>query len=1132
MTPSPSLLRTRRFLPLLVTQTLGALNDNLFKNALVVLTLFQAAQGGAVLVAAAGGVFILPYVLFSSIAGQLADRSEKSRLIRRLKWLELGLMVLAVAGFLSGSLPLLFAVLFGLGVQATFFSPLKYGILPDHLAESELVAGNGLIEAGTFLGILAGTIVGGALVLLPGGREAVSVAGLLVAVAGLVAAMRIPPAPAADPTLRLGWNLPRETWGLLRTARENRPVWLAILAIGWFWTIGATVLSVFPVIARDTLAADGHVVTLFLTLFALGVGIGSTLCARLLGGEISARYVPFAALGISLAAWDFARTAAGATGLHDVAAMLGSAVGWRLLLDLALLGACGGIYSVPLYTIMQERSAPALRSRMIACNNVMNAFCMVVGAAAVAGLAAAGIGPTGTLLIAAAINTLVAFWIVAVMPRDTVRMVLRVYFRLFHRVEVRGLEHYRAAGERVVIVANHMSFFDGCLLGAFLPDDPAFVVDTHVARKWWARPLLSLIETFEVDPASPLALRHMVRRVREGGKLAIFPEGRITRTGALMKVYEGAAVVADRTGASLLPVRLDGPQFTPLGRMRGILRLRWFPRLVLRFGPPVRPEVDPALVGRPRRRALGRVMDAIMVDAAFAAANLDRTLFGALLDARARFGGRHAVLDDLDRAPIGFDRLVLGSAVLGRRLAAITAPGERVGLLLPNAKGTVVTFMALQAQARVPAMLNVSAGAEALLSACATAELRTVLCSRRFVEKGRLGPLVERLSGAVRFVWLEDLRAGIGTADKLRGMLDAWRARRLPGARGDADAAAVVLFTSGSEGRPKGVVLSHRNILANCAQLEAVLDFNPSDRVVNAMPLFHSFGLTGGTLLPLLNGVPAFLYPSPLHYRVLPEIIYGEDATILFGTDTFLNGWARHADSYDFRAVRQIFAGAERLREETRRLFADRFGKGILEGYGATETSPVIAINTPKAAKAGTVGRLLPGIEARLEAVPGIEEGGRLVVHGPNVMLGYLRPEAPGTLEPPPGGWYDTGDIVSIDAEGFVRILGRAKRFAKIAGEMVSMAAAEALAGEVWPEALHAVVSLPDARKGERLLLMTTQRDATPAALLARARERGVPELGVPREVRVIERMPLLGTGKTDYPAVQRLAGETVAAPA
>jgi acyl-[acyl-carrier-protein]-phospholipid O-acyltransferase/long-chain-fatty-acid--[acyl-carrier-protein] ligase len=333
-----------------------------------------------------------------------------------------------------------------------------------------------------------------------------------------------------------------------------------------------------------------------------------------------------------------------------------------------------------------------------------------------------------------------------------------------------------------------------------------------------------------------------------------------------------------------------------------------------------------------------------------------------------------------------------------------------------------------------------------------------------------------------------------------------------------------VLFTSGSEGAPKGVVHSHKALLANCAQLKAVVDFNPSDKVFNALPMFHAFGLTGGTLLPLMYGVRTFLYPSPLHYKIVPEMVYAEQSTIMFGTDSFLSGYARKGNPVDFQSLRYIFAGAERVRPETRAAYMTLFKKPIFEGYGTTETAPVLALNTWANSLEGSVGRLLPGISSRLEPVPGIEAGGRLLVRGPNVMLGYLRADAPGVREPVPDGWYDTGDIVRIDLAGYLTIQGRAQRFAKISGEMVSLAGAEALAHSLWPNASHAVVAVGDARKGERLVLVTSQADAAVRRLLAAARDRGMTEIQVPRDVLVVERVPLLGTGKVDYPAVGRMA--------
>jgi len=1127
-----SLLASRRFGPLCLTQTCGALNDNLVKNAMIVLAMFKAGADATSLAALAGALFIAPYALLSATAGQLADRFDKSRVIRIAKLAEVLLMAVAAYGFWMNSVPVLLGVLFGLGVQAAMFGPLKYGILPDHLRETELVAGNGLIEASTFLAILAGTVAGGALALLVSGPAIVGAVGVATALVGLLAALAIPVAPAADRSLRIGWNLVRETLDVTRQATKNRPVWLAILGLSWFWAIGATLLSEFPSVARDALGADGHVVTLMLAVFAIGVGAGSMLCARLLRGEVSARHVPFAALGISLFTWDFGATTLYAGGLHlaTVAAVIAAPAGWRMLADLLLLAMCGGIYSVPLYAILQEYAAPSHRARMIAANNIVNAVFMVAGAAAVAGLAATGVSAPRVLEVAAVANFAVAVWIFRLLPQTVLRSVLQWYFRRFHHARVEGLEHLAQAGERSIVIINHVSFLDGCFVAAFLPGDLVFAVDTEQARKFWF--LKHVIGIFPVDPANPMATKAMVKAVRAGRRLAIFPEGRITLTGTLMKIYDGPGMIADKADAAIIPVRIDGLQFHKTSRMQGKYPLRWFPRVRLSVLPPRRIDLPPTLVGRARREALGRIVQDAMLAAAFRPQHAERSLFAALLDARRLYDQGLPVVADVIPNDVGgttmtqltYDRLILGSVILGRKLAAFTEPGEHVGVMLPNSAGAVVTFFALQAQARVPAMINFTGGADSVRACCAAARIRTILTSRRAVHRGKLDALVAALSDGIHIVYLEDMRASIGLLDKLRGKFSARGASRLPGARVAADTPALVLFTSGSEGAPKGVVHSHVALLANCAQVATVVDFNPVDRVFNALPMFHAFGMTGGTLLPLMYGVRTFLYPSPLHYRVVPEMVYAEQSTIMFGTDSFLAGYARRGHPVDFQSLRYIFAGAERVRPETRAAYMAHFKKPIFEGYGATETAPVLALNTWANARAGTVGRLLPGIETRLEPVPGIQDGARLLVRGPNVMLGYLRAEAPGVLQPPHDGWYDTGDIVAIDAAGFVTIKGRAKRFAKIAGEMVSLSAAEALANAVWPEASHAVVAQPDARKGERLVLVTTQPGATPGALLAAARERGVAEIMVPRDLMAVAKLPLLGTGKIDYTAVHALA--------
>lgn len=1125
------LLRSRRFLPLFVVQFLGGMNDNVFKNAAIILVLYRlAGDGGPLLVTVAAGVFVLPFFLFSTVAGQIADKFEKSTLIRWVKLAEIPIMIAAAVALHMGEPSYLIAALFLMGAQSAFFGPLKYAILPDHLREDELVAGNGLVEAGTFVAILTGTVVGGVFVLAANGLAIVSSIVIALAVLGWLASRMIPVAPATARDVLIDCNLFTGTWRAIQHASGDRNLFLAILGISWFWLVGATFLSQFPSIAKDVLGGNEGVVTLLLTTFAIGIAIGSLWCNALLKNEISAKYVPLAALAMTAFIIDFYLVVAdrrvGGT-LVDAKAFLATIGNWRVLFDLFVIAVAGGLYSVPLYAILQSESAREHRARNVAVNNILNALFMVVGAVIAGALLALGISVPGILVALAIANLAVAVYICQLLPHHLFKTVFAIILRPLFRVREEGLDRYRQAGARAVVVANHVSFLDGLLLAVFLPGRPVFAVDTHIARQWWARPFLMLARTFTVDPTNPFATKALVREVRAGNHLVIFPEGRITVTGALMKIHEGPGMIADKAEADLIPVRIAGAEASTLSRMKGKLRQCWFPRITITVLELRRFKIPEGTKGRARRRIAGEQLYDVMSDLIFRTCDTDRTLFQAFLEARAIHGGGTAVLEDIERDPVTYNRILLGAGILGRALGASTERGERVGFLLPNSVGAAVTLFALISTGRVPAMLNFSAGPANVVSACWTAEVQTVLTSRRFVEIGKLEELISAIGSVARVIYLEDLRNRISVFDKLVGLLArpyaGWLHRRL---RIEASDPAVVLFTSGSEGRPKGVVLSHANLLANRYQLSARIDFNATDIAFNALPIFHSFGLTGGLILPLLSGVRTFLYPSPLHYRIVPALVYDTNATILFGTDTFLAGYARMSHAYDFFNVRYVFAGAEKVKDETRRIWSEKFGLRILEGYGATETAPVLAVNTPMHFRAGTVGRLVPGVTARLEPVPGVDEGGRLYVTGPNIMLGYLLADAPGKLQAPPEGEYDTGDIVDIDAEGFVRILGRAKRFAKIAGEMVSLTAVEGLAAKTWPDHAYAVVAVPDQRKGEQLVLITDNPDAPREALSSTARAEGASELMVPRLILSVDAVPLLGTGKIDYPAAAELVAE------
>ena len=699
---------------------------------------------------------------------------------------------------------------------------------------------------------------------------------------------------------------------------------------------------------------------------------------------------------------------------------------------------------------------------------------------------------------------------------------IRFLLRLCFRLTAHGLEETLGGGP-LLLIPNHVSWIDFLFLYAFLDEDWRFVTSSTVARTTWIHQLVMVNErTFPVDTASPYSLREVAAYLQKGGRLALFAEGRISTTGSLMKVQEGTGFLVRATGAKVVTAYLRGAERVRFVRHAGWRR--WFPRVSVHFraagAPPTYEAISQA---ETRRRLAGWLRDRMVehqfqVEMEFGARHLPE----AVAETAAAIPGRTA-LEDVSFQPLSYRRLMVGADALSGLWPTILGPGraDPVGVLLPNVNALPVVLLSLWTAGKIPTLLNFSSGMPTMLACARLAGLRAVVTSRAFLAKAKLDPSAFEAAG-LQIHYMEEVRGRLSLGARLAALARNRLApgRRLRQAAIPPESTAVILFTSGSEGVPKGVELTHRNLLANLRQVSAVIDVTETDRFFSALPMFHSFGIMAGTLFPLVRGCYTFLYPTPLHYRIVPALVYDRNCTVLLGTATFLNGYARRAHPYDFNTLRFLVAGAEKVQDATFETWARRFGVRILEGYGATECSPVISLNTRMEPRVGSAGKLLPGIECRLEPVEGVAEGGRLFVRGPNVMKGYLNPEANASFLAG-GGWYDTGDVVHVDTEGFLSIKGRMRRFAKVGGEMVSLAAVEgALAGafpKFGPRCEIAVLARSSDRKGEILIAATNERKLQLADLRAALADRGFNNLCVPRELHAFDRIPKLGSGKTDY---------------
>ena len=675
-----------------------------------------------------------------------------------------------------------------------------------------------------------------------------------------------------------------------------------------------------------------------------------------------------------------------------------------------------------------------------------------------------------------------------------------------------------------VYVVNHVSYLDPILLFAFLPGNPVFALNGHLFRRRWIRFLMRKADIITFNPIEPTDIKKLIAKVDEGRLVVIFAEGRITENGGLMKIYEAPGLVADKSKAPIIPVWIDGPQYGYFSKTKGKLPHRPLPKMRIYVGKPRSFKLKDNL--RRQRDHISNEVYMILREMGFNINyNPEISLFAQLMKTakvysrNGWFSKRPRIIEDINRKQKSYKDIIVASFALGRTFKKFTKHEENVGVLLPNAIATICTFFGLSAYERTPVMINFSVGSKNMLSMCKTAMVKTIITSKAFILKGKLDGMVEDLKNAgYNIVYLEELAKKISLSTKI-GALLSYKLKHVPHKKG-GNKQAVILFTSGSEGAPKAVLLSHANLIANINQMQAIQTVTYKDLLFNALPMFHSFGLTVGTLFPLFAGAKLFLYPSPLHYRVVAELVYELGATLMIGTDTFLRGYAKIAHPYDFHTVRLMYSGGEAAKQDTRNMWVEHSGVRMMEAYGATECAPVMTANNGIFNKFGSIGKLLPGMQYKIEPVDGIETGGELCVKGPNIMLGYYMPDNPGVLVKPQDGWYHTGDVVDIDEIGFFTIKDRIKRFAKIGGEMVSLNAVQDMVIEATKEMSaeynYGVVAVPHESKGEQIVLVTNNKEVTSSLLHDYVKANGLSDLYLPRIILYHDKLPVFATGKSD----------------
>ena len=1129
-------LKNKKFLPLLLAHACAGLNDNLIKNIFVFLAAYQFIQSSLywflfafILYGAAFGVATL-------IFGPVADKMSRTTFIHRVKIVEVVVMSTTAVGLLMSSRLLILLSLVGISCCTAAIRVVKYALVPNLVAKHELLPANALLKACTFIMSLVATLV----ILIPFQHVApteevvhiMAVAMILFSVLGMFAAGRIAPVKPVDPSISVfpvGSFVPKVT----RWLDDHADVRFYVASVAWYWLLGGVVVLFAPAFVRELLIADKSVLLYLTMILSVGYVVGALLCGRLYASKIGGYLVPLSAvlLSVFLADSVFVSEAIGAdTQVKTITTlMMFGWPAWRLFIDVFLLGMASAYFIVPFYPLLQSKTENAVLGRVMSYTTLACWLALFGSSLIVWTLDAMSLPLQWIFLTLAVINLLMALYACQLLPEETRRHIMRYFLALWCSVDVEGLEQLdKLKGKRVLIVANHTSYLDVLLISVALKRKITLALKTSLANKWWVRLFCNLVEIKALEPDSPWAVKVMAQELSAGKLCMILPEGIIKDGNTRMQIYEGPALMALAAKAYVLPIQIEGASHTLFSRVRHKTYVQWHPHVQIKVLPAVNFAEGKGVFFHKTRQQVATKMYDIISRMVFDTSETHQTFFEAIIKTQKMVGRRKEMMEDTARKPMKFQSLFLKAFVLAELFKKAFADDKMVGVLLPTSNACAVTILGLHALGKTPAMVNFSSGIQQVLATCKTVKLKTLVCAHKVVSLGKLEALIEALEKAgYRIVYLEDLAKGLTLKDKLMGvygmLFPLHRYRQLAPDADPSDISAV-LFTSGSEGMPKAVILSHENFISNVRQVPSRIDIDKNDIMLCCLPTFHSFGLMAGIYAPLILGLKTVLYPTPLHYRIIPGLCASARATIFFATDTFLSNYAKCAQPYDFNTLRIVAAGAEKLREETKQVWADKFGIRLIEGYGATECSPILALNTHLHMKAGTVGRLITGMECKLKEVPGIRDGAELVVRGPNVMQGYMKYDKPGVLQPPKDGWYETGDIVHIDEDGFIAIRGRAKRFAKIGGEMVSLLAVEQVIHNKWQGGLSGVVNIPDPKKGEQLVLITNLPDLTHEQLVVAFREAGMTELAVPKKIIVTPEPPVLATGKFNYVAATELA--------